>query len=133
VSLAYLVDTDWVIDHFHGVEGVTRKLEEFRPAGLAISVVSLAELYEGVHYSRDPARGREVLARFLAGVTLLPLDEEICDRFGLERGRLRQRRLTVGDFDLLIAATCLCHGLTLCSNNRRHFDMVEGLEIFSVA
>ena len=132
MSLAYLVDTDWVIDHFHGAEGVTRKLEGLRPAGLAISVISLAELYEGIHYSRDPARGRAVLARFLAGVTVLPLDEEICDRFGLERGRLRQRRLTVGDFDLLIATTCLRHGLKLCSNNRRHFDMVEGLEIVSV-
>jgi tRNA(fMet)-specific endonuclease VapC len=133
VSLTYLVDTDWVIDHFHGVEGVTLKLEQLRPAGLAISVVSLAELYEGIHYSRDPARGREILARFLAGVTALSLDEEICDRFGLERGRLRQQRLVVGDFDLLIAATCRRHGLTLCSNNRRHFEMVEGLEIVSVA
>ena len=133
MSLAYLVDTDWIIDHFHGVENVTRKLEEFRPAGLAISVVSLAELYEGIHYSLDPARGREVLARFLDGVTVLPLDEPICDRFGLERGRLRQQRLTVGDFDLLIAATCLRQGLTLCSNNRRHFELVEGLEIVSVA
>jgi predicted nucleic acid-binding protein len=80
---------------------------------LAISVVSLAELYEGIHYSRDPARGREVLARFLEGVTVLSLDEGICDRFGLERGRLRQQRLAVGDFDLLIAATCLRHGLKL--------------------
>ena len=132
MSVSHLVDTDWVIDHFHGVEGVTLKLEELHPTGLAISVVSLAELYEGIHYSRDPARGREVLARFLAGVTVLPLDEEICDRFGLERGRLRQQRLTVGDFDLLIAATCLRHGLRLCSNNRRHFEMVEGLEIVSV-
>jgi tRNA(fMet)-specific endonuclease VapC len=133
VSVAHLVDTDWVIDHFHGVDSVTRKLDELRPAGLAISIVSLAELYEGIHYSRDPARGREVLARFLTGVTVLPLDEEVCDRFGLERGRLRQRRVTVGDFDLLIAATCLHHNLTLCSNNRRHFEMVEGLEIISVA
>jgi tRNA(fMet)-specific endonuclease VapC len=133
VSVAHLVDTDWVIDHFHGVESVTRKLDELRPAGLAISIVSLAELYEGIHYSRDPAKGREVLARFLAGVTVLPLDEEVCDRFGLERGRLRQRQVTVGDFDLLIAATCLRHNLTLCSNNRRHFEMVEGLEIISVA
>ena len=77
MSLAYLVDTDWIIDHFHGVENVTRKLEELRPAGLPISVVSLAELYEGIHYSLDPARGREVLARFLGGVTVLPLDEPI--------------------------------------------------------
>ena len=132
MSLAYLVDTDWVIDHFHGVEGVTRKLEELQPAGLAISVVSLAELYEGIHYSRDPVRGREVLARFLDGVTVLQVDEGICDRFGLERGRLRLQRLTIGDFDLLIATTSLRHGLRLCSNNRRHFEMVEGLEIVSV-
>ena len=64
---------------------------------------------------------------------MLPLDEPICDRFGLERGRLRHQGLTVGDFDLLIAATCLRQGLTLCSNNRRHFELVEGLEIVSVA
>jgi predicted nucleic acid-binding protein len=64
---------------------------------------------------------------------VLSLDEVICDRFGLERGKLRQQRLTVGDFDLLIAATCFRHALTLCSNNRRHFEMVEGLEIVSVA
>lgn len=133
MSLAYLVDTDWIIDHFHGVASITRKLEEPRPAGLAISVISLAELYEGIHYSRDPVRGRAVLARFLAGVSALPVDEAVCDRFGRERGRLRQQRQTVGDFDLLIAATCLRHGLTLCSNNRRHFEMVEGLQILSVA
>ena len=36
MSLAYLVDTDWVIDHFHGIAAVTRKLEELRPAGLRI-------------------------------------------------------------------------------------------------
>ena len=74
MSLAYLVDKDWVIDHFHGVEVVTRKLEELRPAGLAISVVSLAELYEGIHYSRDPARLRE-FARWLEqlGGTDLPI------------------------------------------------------------
>lgn len=38
----------------------------------------------------------------------------------------------IGDFDLLIAATCLRHGLTLCSNNRRHFEAVEGLQILSL-
>ena len=52
MSLAFLVDTDWVIDHFHGIPAVTRKLEELRPAGLALRVISLAELYEGVHYSK---------------------------------------------------------------------------------
>ena len=40
----YLIDTDWVIDHFHHIERVTRRLEELAPQGLALSVISLAEL-----------------------------------------------------------------------------------------
>jgi hypothetical protein len=52
--------------------------------------------------------------------------------FGRERGRLRAAGLTIGDFDLLIAATALQYDLTLLTNNRRHFERVEGLRIESV-
>jgi len=38
----------------------------------------------------------------------------------------------IADFDLLIGSTCLRHNLTLLSNNRRHFEAVEGLEIISI-
>lgn len=129
MSPRYLLDTDWVIDHFNGIEAITRRLEELRPAGLALSVISLAELYEGVHYSRDPVRSRAVLSRFLGGVTVVPIDDGVCDLFGRERGKLRQQGRLIGDFDLLIAATCLRHDLTVCTSNRRHFEIVEGLRI----
>jgi tRNA(fMet)-specific endonuclease VapC len=46
--MTYLIDTDWVIDHLNHVERVTRRLEELAPGGLALSSISLAELYEGV-------------------------------------------------------------------------------------
>ncbi|MBI3989955.1 MAG: type II toxin-antitoxin system VapC family toxin [candidate division NC10 bacterium] len=98
---------------------------------LAISIISLAELYEGVHYSRNPAQSEAVLQRFLASVSVLPIDEDVCRIFGRERGKLRQEGKAIGDFDLLIASTCFCHDLTLCTNNRRHFEMVEGLRMVS--
>ena len=44
--MTYLIDTDWVIDHLHQIERVTRRLEELAPEGLALSIISLAELYE---------------------------------------------------------------------------------------
>ncbi len=113
MTIGYLVDTDWIIDHFNGIVAVTDRLGRLRPEGLAISIVSLAELYEGVHYSRDPVRSEATLQRFLAGVSVLPVDEEVCRVFGHERGRLRQQGKTIGDFDLLIAATCLRHGLQI--------------------
>jgi tRNA(fMet)-specific endonuclease VapC len=78
--VSYLIDTDWVIDHLRQVEVVTRRLEELTPEGLALSIVSLAELYEGVYYSRDPVRSEEVLKNFLSPeLAILSIDEETCE------------------------------------------------------
>jgi tRNA(fMet)-specific endonuclease VapC len=132
VTTGHLVDTDWIIDHLSGVTAVTTRLTALRSAGLAVSIISLAELYEGIHYSRDPVRSEASLQRFLTGLPVLPIDDEVCRIFGRERGRLRQQGRTIGDFDLLIAATCLRHQLQICTNNRRHFEAVEGLSIFSI-
>ncbi len=96
-----------------------------------MSIISLAELYEGVYYSRNPTESEVVLQRFLTGISVLPVDEDVCKVFGRERGKLRREGKTVGDFDLLIASTCFHHDLTLCTNNRRHFEMLEGLRMVS--
>jgi tRNA(fMet)-specific endonuclease VapC len=132
MKISYLVDTDWIIDHFSRVKKVTRKLQELKPDGIALSVISLAELYEGVYYSKDPGRSEETLQTFLGDFSVLQIDEEICRVFGKERGRLRRQGKTVSDFDLLIASTCLYHNLTLLTNNKKHYGRVEGLNIISL-
>ena len=113
------------------MEEVRAKLMELGAYGLGLSIVSLAELYEGACYSREPDRSHRQLAEFLSSVTLLGVDDGICRIFGEQRGRLRQHGQMIGDFDLLIAATCLHHDLKLLTNNRRHFQRIEGLEIIS--
>lgn len=129
----HLIDTDWVIDHLNEVEPVTRRLHELAPEGLALSVISLGELYEGVYYSRNPEESEASLQRFLnRELTILGIDEDTCKLFGRERGRLRGSGQRIGDMDLMIAATALQYDLTLLSNNRRHFDRVEGLRIESI-
>jgi len=35
----------------------------------------------------------------------------------------------IGDVDLLIGATALSRDLTLMTNNRRHFQIIEGLRL----
>ena len=52
--MRYLVDTDWAIDHLHQVSRVIRRLEELARYGLGLSVISLAELYDGVFGSHNP-------------------------------------------------------------------------------
>jgi predicted nucleic acid-binding protein len=65
MKISYLIDTDWVINHLNKVDKVTQKLKELRPAGIALSVISLAELYEGVYYSKDPGTSQKILDTFL--------------------------------------------------------------------
>jgi predicted nucleic acid-binding protein len=52
--MRYLIDTDWIIEYLKGNEKVTDFLKEKFEEGLAISVISLAELYDGVYSSKDP-------------------------------------------------------------------------------
>jgi tRNA(fMet)-specific endonuclease VapC len=132
MTIRYLIDTDWGIDHLNQIERVVTRLKELRSQGLALSIVSVAELSEGVQYSRDPDQSQQALDAFLEDVSVLGIDEEICRIFGRERGQLRKAGQLIGDFDLPIAATDLHYGLTVLTNNRQHFERVEGLQIESI-
>lgn len=130
--MKYLLDTDWSIHCLHRVERVVARLTELRPEGVGISIISLAELYQGVFYATDPVGNERALRDFLAPFPVVPLEDEICRIFARERGRLKAMGTPIGDFDLLIGATALQHNLTLLSNNRRHFERISGLSILSV-
>jgi tRNA(fMet)-specific endonuclease VapC len=132
MSLHYLIDTDWVIHYLHAHAAIVARLDELQPQGLALSMISLAELYEGVYYSRDPEGDEQDLNHFLRGVTVLGLDTDIAKIFGRERGRLRAAGTLIGDLDLLIGATALHHNLTLLTNNRGHFERIAGLRMESM-
>jgi tRNA(fMet)-specific endonuclease VapC len=132
--MRFLIDTDWAIHYLNKHAGIVERLQELQQQeGLGLSIVSLAELYEGVFYSRDPDGDERDLQDFLRGVTILGIDEEVCKIFGRERGRLRAAGMLVGDFDLLIGASALRHNLTLLTNNRRHFERIAGLRIESLS
>ena len=133
MKISYLIDTDWIIHYLSGTEEIIKKLEEFRPQGLAVSIIALAELYEGVYYSKNPEASQRGVDDFLIDMPVLGLKEEVCQIFGRERGKLRRQGNIIGDFDLLIASTCLYYNLVLLTNNVRHFEKVEGLLIASVA
>jgi tRNA(fMet)-specific endonuclease VapC len=130
--IRYLVDTDWAIHYLNGHASITARLQALEPEGLALSVVSLAELYEGVLYSTKPAENEQALKDFLGGVQLIGVDEATARRFGQERGRLRAAGRLIGDVDLLIGATALANALTLLTNNARHFERLEGIAIESL-
>jgi tRNA(fMet)-specific endonuclease VapC len=131
----YLVDTDWIIDVLQGQETAIQSLLHLASQGLAVSLISYGELYEGAYYA---SHNREValagIQSFLAGKELLTLTTRIMERFAIVRGQLpRSLRQQLGDMDLLIAATALTHNLTLVTRNVKDFQHIPGLSLFQVS
>ena len=100
--MRYLVDTDWVIHYLNGDHSIRERLDEVRHEGVAVSIVTLAEVYEGVSQSPDAVAEELAFLRFLGGFEVLGLGDDICKLFGFERARLRSAGTLIGDFDLLI-------------------------------
>jgi tRNA(fMet)-specific endonuclease VapC len=128
----YLIDTDWVIHYLNGNKNIREKISQCKSEAMGISVIVLAEVYEGIYYSTNPTQNEKNFRNFLSDFSILDINEAISKIFGLERGKLRKRNQELGELDLLIASTCLHHGLTLLSNNRKHFEMIDGLQILSL-
>ena len=126
--MRYLLDTTWIVEYLRGNADVISRLQALQDGELAVSIISVAELYEGVFRSHEPARNEAALKSFLAGVTVLGLTEDICMSYGRERARLYQQGNVIGAIDLLVAATALTHDFTLLTADR-DFERVEDLRV----
>ncbi len=128
--MRYLVDTDWLIDAAIGRAAAVRTLERLSTDGLAVSIIAVAELYEGAFGTPDPEEALAEFREFLSDYALLPLTDPIIERFARLRAALRQQGQLIPDMDLLIAATALEEDLTLITRNVRHFERIPELKLY---
>lgn len=127
----YLVDTDWAVFYLRGREPFVSLLRTLRERGLAVSIVTVAELYEGVFRAPRPEEKEAGLFDFLSGVSVLDLTVPVARLFGSYRAQLRREGRLVGDFDLLIGCTAVHHSLPLLTENAGHYERIPGLRTIS--
>ena len=92
--------------------------------------MTLAEMLESArHRGLSERNFRLFKERLLTEYTVIPWNEEICDRFADVRSERRQKPISVPD--ALIAATALVYDLPLVTHNARDFEGIDGLEIIT--
>lgn len=123
----YLLDTNIVIYVIkrRPVEMLSRF--NAQPGRMAISSITLAELYYGAEKSQFPDRNLRVIEDFVSRLDVLSYDARAALHYGAIRADLERKGTPVGANDLQIAAHARSAGLTLVSNNLREFSRVEGL------
>lgn len=131
--MRYIIDTDWLIDVFVGVPHMVGTLQELRPQGVGVSLVSHAEIFEGAFGVPDTEIRLALYRSFLMQFETLFLSGPIVEIFGRTRSALRRSGQLIPDLDLLIAATAMHHDLILLTRNRRHFARIPELQLYSAS
>lgn len=127
--MKYLLDTNICIYFINGKVVVK---ENFLKAGinnLAISQISLAELYYGAHLSTNPEKNIKTILTFKENINMLSLDEESADIFGKTKSNLKKKGQIISDMDILIASIAISNDLILVTNNTKEFNRIDQLRL----
>ncbi len=119
----FLIDTDVLIDYLRGINEAVQYLENLAEKNVAVSVISVAELYSGSRNKKED----EIIRLFLKDFIIYPVTAEIAEA----AGKLKQQYFKshgVGIADAIIAATSQKHQIPLTTLNTKHFPMLAYIQ-----
>ncbi len=133
--MPYLVDTDLVIDHLANITEVNQLLDRLAPEGIAISMITYMEAYQGVVRSPTPQEARTKFQAFRRSVPVLPFSLTVAKRCAVLREHLKheQKRVKSRALDLINAAIALEYDLTLVTRNVEDYQDIPDLKLYQAS
>jgi tRNA(fMet)-specific endonuclease VapC len=125
--LNYLLDTNIVIYVIKRRPLELMEVFNQQSGRMAISAVTLSELYHGAHKSAKVAQNLALVEEFASLLEVLPYSAKSSLHYGVIRSVLEKAGRPIGVNDLHIAAHARSEGLTLVTNNLGEFVRVPGL------
>lgn len=125
--LKYLLDTNIVIYVIKRRPVEVVSVFNQNAERMAISAITLSELYHGAEKSAKIAQNLAVVEEFASLLEVLPYGAKASQHYGAIRAELERAGRPIGVNDLHIAAHARSEGLTLVTNNVGEFERVPGL------
>ena len=123
-----LFDTDTCIGLLRGYPSVLTR-RKTTDEEIAVSFMTVAELYYGAEKSTNPAQNIRLVEKYLLTVKVLHTEDAILREFGRLKSSLQRQGFVLADADLMIAATCLVRCDTLITGNNKHYERISGLRL----
>ncbi len=128
--MPWLLDTNAWIDYLKNPASAVRaRLTERRPEDIATCSIVRAELLHGARKYGAPQRRLAIVRETLAPYRSLPFDDAAAEHYAEVRRELEQRGEGIGAHDLMIAAICVTHKVTLVTANTGEFRRIAGLDV----
>ena len=107
-NVKILCDTDVIIEYLKGNETTKNILNNLENADIAVSAITLMELYYGALNKRELNKIKKALSEF----SILPLNEEITE-IAINLIEKYSKSHTLKIPDALIASTAICYDMIL--------------------
>lgn len=125
--LKYLLDTNIVIYVIKRRPLEVMGVFNENAGRMAISAITLSELFHGAEKSAKVAQNLAVVEEFASLLEVLTYSAKASQHYGAIRAALERTGRPIGVNDLHIAAHARSEGLTLVTNNLAEFKRVPGL------
>ena len=125
-----MLDTNIVSHIMQGRDAaLLQRLTQVPVGKVVISSVTLAELEYGLHRKGQPQRLRNALTQFLLRVDVLPWEESVARCYGAFCSTLESLGISLGDFDMMIAAHAVAVNATLVSRDKAFGQVPDRLRL----
>ena len=127
--MAYLIDTNIIIYKFNGNKKIQDNFLRKENALKYISAITYGELLYGAKKSQRIEENTQKIELLKNLFPILPVNDPVIEIFSDLKSKYDKQGVVIDDFDLLIAATAMLYGLTLVSNNEKHFRKIKELSL----
>ena len=128
----FLLDTNICVHLLKNEYGIKEKIAKVGTKSCFLSEITIAELLYGIENSA-PTKRKENIERFeslrsLFSGRTLPISNVLYE-YARQKANVRRIGRPVGEFDLLIGATSIVHGLTLVTRNTKDFQNLDRIQL----
>lgn len=106
---------------------VAARMTSIDDQSVAVSAICEAEVLFGLRKNGSPQMAARFDSLLKGRFHVLPIDRDVAETYATLRAACEKKGVTVGDMDLLIAATAKTHGLTVATLNCKDFTCIDGV------
>jgi len=125
----YLLDTNVCIYWLKGNELIEQKILAVGIDNISISFINASELYYGAYKSQRVDINLAAVQQLTDRLNIIESDDSISEEFGKIKAALESFGMVIDDADIFIAACARVYGLTLVTNNAKHFRRIKGVKL----
>jgi predicted nucleic acid-binding protein len=124
------LDTNIISYYFNADVKVKEKIVEAidNDENICTTVVNIYEILKGFRWKNNKRKENQ-FREFLEDVIIFTMDDDVINIAADLYADLRKSGRTIGDADILIAAIVIKNSGTLVSNNTKHYEGIETLEL----